>query len=71
MIFALDYNNIAKAIAGGYADPDTVNERIDEIIAELKEMLKEHPEYDDPGEFNDVFTVSDEIKAFEELRIKA
>lgn len=34
-------------------------------------MLKEHPEYDDPGEFNDAFTVSDEIKAFEELRIKA
>lgn len=70
MIFATDYNNINEAIKKGFADAETVNEKIDEIVEELKEMRIEHPEDDDPGEFNDNFTISDEIAEFEKLRMK-
>ena len=70
MIFATDYNNINEAIAGNFADPETVNEKIDEIVGELKEMRSEHPEDDEAGEFNDNFTISDEIAEFEKLRMK-
>lgn len=70
MIFATDYNNINEAIKKGFADTETVNEKIDEIVEELKEMRIEHPEDDEAGEFNDNFTISDEIAEFEKLRMK-
>ena len=70
MIFATDYNNINEAIKKGFADAETVNEKINEIVGELKEMRIEHPEDDEAGEFNDNFTISDEIAEFEKLRMK-
>lgn len=70
MIFATKYNNIKEAIVGGFADPDIVNEKIDEIVGELKEICLEQPEDGDPGEFFDNFTIYDEIAEFEKLRMK-
>ena len=59
MIFWKEYNNIINAKKAGYADAETVNNRINEIIKELQAMQDEEGEY----------IIADEIADFESLKM--